>query len=228
MNAFFKLGFSMAALKDKSLLNELHRTRDNKSKKRQKREKFQKSLDRALVANEDGMRFFNLNLHALALEFYSKAINYCGNKDNYFCAMFHDNRAAVYEKLNDLNNFHKDCNAAIEYDKNYTKAYRRRGKLLWKLGERDKAITDFTTVCILEDFENEGNLDAMERAIIETCQKNAETFFVKFRGLPNNANHVNRKYFREFNRHPIYHNFKIRNSMESEPLTVSKLVNDLL
>ncbi|RWS21528.1 mitochondrial import receptor subunit TOM70-like protein, partial [Leptotrombidium deliense] len=225
--ALSKRGYEEAASKDKNLLMELERTSKDITKKKKKKEKFQKSLDEAISANEYGDRFFNLSNYAVAIEYYTKAINYCGNKDNYFSAMFHDNRAAAYEKLNDLINFHKDCNAALKNDKTYTKTYRRRAKVFWKIGERKKAIKDFITVCVLEEYENKESIDAMEGAIVATCQKNADELFVKLRCLPNNTNHVNRKYFREFNRHPLYHNFpqyQIRNSMESEPLTISHLL----
>ncbi|RWS20989.1 mitochondrial import receptor subunit TOM70-like protein [Leptotrombidium deliense] len=178
-NALCKKGCNKAALNDKNMVNNLERISKDVAKKKQKKEKFQESSDKALLANDDGKRFFDLSHYAMAIDYYTKAINY-GSNDYYLCAMFYDNRAAVYEKLNDLTNFHKDCNAALNCDKTYVNVYRRRARLLWKLGEREKAIKDHIALCVLEEYKDKDSIDTMERAIVETCSKHADEFSVKY------------------------------------------------
>ncbi|RWS22635.1 hypothetical protein B4U80_13521 [Leptotrombidium deliense] len=223
-NSLSKKGFFEAASKDKNCIEELDKINKPVTKKKQKREEFVKSIDKAVSANEIGERFFNLNNFAIAINYYSQAINYCGNNDNYFSAKFHYNRAVAHQKLNDLRNFHKDCVAAIELDKTYKKVYRRRGKLLWKLGDWKQAINDFITVCAIENYKEKVSIDTLEKAIFDYCEKTTDDIFLSQCGPSNNIEYANRKFFREFFRHPFYDLFKIRNSLNSDSLSVSQLL----
>ncbi|RWS23681.1 Mitochondrial import receptor subunit TOM70-like protein [Leptotrombidium deliense] len=161
----------------------------------------------------------------MAIDHYTKAIAYCGNNENYFCAMFHDNRAAAYKKLNDLTNFYKDCNAAIEYDKTFKKAFRRRARLRCKVDDLEAAVRDFTFVCLLEEYKDKESTDAMEKACVKVSQKFTDEMFVEKRCIPNSVLYVNRKYFRDFNRHPFYRKFEILNNLESDLLTLQHLLS---
>ncbi|RWS25711.1 Mitochondrial import receptor subunit TOM70-like protein [Leptotrombidium deliense] len=220
--ALSKKGYEEASLKDKNCISELQKVGEALTKKKAKKEKFVKSLEKALSANEYGNLFFNLNNYAVAIDYYTKATNYCGSSDNDYAAKFHVNRAAVYEKVNDLNGFRKDCNAAIKLDKKCIKAYRRRGRLLRKLGDANKAAEDLMCVCVLEEFEDKDSVQEAEKTIVEACQKVADDFFVGYRCTPNSTAYVNRKYLREFARHPVYRNFN-KTNREADSLTFGHL-----
>ncbi|RWS18426.1 mitochondrial import receptor subunit TOM70-like protein, partial [Leptotrombidium deliense] len=138
--------------------------------------------------------------------------------------MFHDGRAAVYEKLKDLKNFHKDCEAAINLDKNYVNTYRRRGQLLWKLDEYLKATEDLISVCIVQKFEDKKSIEEAEKAILQLCEKPADDLHLNINMFSQNQFIVDRKYFRQFNRHPLYQIFPKLFGKEAESMAFIKTI----
>jgi tetratricopeptide (TPR) repeat protein len=86
-----------------------------------------------------------------AIECYTKAIQLCrgsgGSADD--LKVMHNNRAASFVKLGNLPKAMEDCNRAIAADPTYMKARRRRAGIHMDLGQKDEALIDYYTVCLI-------------------------------------------------------------------------------
>jgi tetratricopeptide (TPR) repeat protein len=58
-------------------------------------------------------------------------------------ASTYSNRAMAYLKLKNYSKVLEDANCALKIDKNYLKAYHRRGKAYFELKKYELAIKDF-------------------------------------------------------------------------------------
>ena len=89
-----------------------------------------------------GNRCFQQKHYADAVECYSKSINSCPPEEGSKLAVYYQNRAAAHEKLMDWKSVVKDCSSAIELDRKYFKAVKRRSRAYEMLGQNRKALED--------------------------------------------------------------------------------------
>lgn len=64
-------------------------------------------------------------------------------------------------------NVMRDCTAALELNSRYLKALQRRAKACEVLKDLEQALEDLTAVCIIESFQNQGNLVNVDRVLKE-------------------------------------------------------------
>lgn len=88
-------------------------------------------MTQALNLKEKGNDLFRQKRYDDAIQQYSDAIQLCPPDKKKDLATFYQNRAACYEHLKQFENVINDCTKAIEFNKQYTKAYLRRGKGLF-------------------------------------------------------------------------------------------------
>lgn len=105
--------------------------------------KYEKSLEKALAAKEEGNGYFRNKEYDDALESYSRAITYCpeddANKEN--LATFYGNRAAAYFSLEEYDLVVEDCTAALVIKPDYVKVLARRMLANEKLEKYEDALT---------------------------------------------------------------------------------------
>lgn len=85
-------------------------------------------MTQALNLKEKGNEFFRQKKYADAIQKYSEAIQLCPPDRKKELSTFYQNRAACYEHLKQFDNVINDSTKAIEYNRQYIKAYLRRGK----------------------------------------------------------------------------------------------------
>lgn len=104
---------------------------------------YEKSLEKALEAKEEGNNYFRNKEYDDALESYSRAITYCpeddANKEN--LATFYGNRAAAYASLEEYDLVVEDCTAALAIKPDYVKVLARRMLANEKLEKYEDALT---------------------------------------------------------------------------------------
>ncbi|VDP00426.1 unnamed protein product [Soboliphyme baturini] len=89
---------------------------------------------------ERGNKSFKKGDYAEALDYFTAAIQKCPSDRPMELATFYQNRAATYEKLDELEKVLDDCNSAISLNKRYVKALLRRGKANKALGRLEDAL----------------------------------------------------------------------------------------
>jgi import receptor subunit TOM70 len=104
---------------------------------------YEKDLQKALDAKEEGNAFFRNKDYDEALESYSKAITFCPeddiNKEN--LATFYGNRAAAYFSVEEYELVVEDCTAALALKSDYVKVIARRMLANEKLEKYEDALT---------------------------------------------------------------------------------------
>lgn len=103
---------------------------------------FEKNLEKALGAKEEGNSYFRNKEYDDALESYSRAITYCpedeANKEN--LATFYGNRAAAYFFLEEYDLVVEDCTSALAIKPDYVKVLARRMTANEKLEKYEDAL----------------------------------------------------------------------------------------
>lgn len=157
--------------------------------------------ERAALAQEAkslGNKLYSDKKFKEAIEMYSRAISLAP------AAVFYSNRAACYANIQDSENVLSDCNEALKLDPKYIKALHRRAQAFESLNRPQEALNDYTVICVLEGFKNEGSMAAPDRLLKEIASEKtieimkgkdikmpSETFIAaymdSFRALPSDA-----------------------------------------
>jgi tetratricopeptide (TPR) repeat protein len=97
----------------------------------------------SLRAKEDGSKAWSEGNYEKALEHFSAAINYGGDKE--FLKVIYSNRSAVYLKLKRAEESLQDANKALELDPNWPKGFTRKGDALYALKKFTESYNAYNT-----------------------------------------------------------------------------------
>uniref|UniRef100_A0A8C5S943 RNA polymerase II-associated protein 3 n=1 Tax=Laticauda laticaudata TaxID=8630 RepID=A0A8C5S943_LATLA len=133
-------------------------------------------VEKALAEKEKGNAYFKQRNYDAAIECYTKGMN----ADPYNPAL-PTNRASAFFRLKKFSVAESDCNLALALNKNYTKAYSRRGAARFVLQNFKGAKEDYEKVLELDlnNFEAKNELRKIEQALLskENCQaEETDTF----------------------------------------------------
>lgn len=109
-----------------------------------------------------------------AIIFYDKAIDKCPPENGTDMAIFYQNRAASYEKLQKWSKVKEDCTNSLSYNQRYAKAYFRRARAHEATKDMLECLNDVTATCILEMFQNNQSIMYADRVLKETGRIDAE------------------------------------------------------
>lgn len=101
---------------------------------------YEKDLQKAIAAKEEGNNFFRNKDYDEALEAYSRAITYCPEDDKENLATFYGNRSAAYSSLEEWELVVEDCTAAIALKPDYVKVLARRMLANEKMEKYEEAL----------------------------------------------------------------------------------------
>ncbi|XP_062990035.1 RNA polymerase II-associated protein 3 [Elgaria multicarinata webbii] len=125
--------------------------------------------EKALVEKEKGNNCFKQGHYDAAIECYTKGMN----ADPYN-PVLPTNRSSAFFRLKKYSVAESDCNLALALNKNYTKAYARRGAARFALQNIEGAKEDYEKVLELDpnNFEAKSELRKIEQALMskETSQ----------------------------------------------------------
>lgn len=126
--------------------------------------------ERALAEKEKGNNYFKRGNYDAAIECYTKGMN----ADPYD-PVLPANRASAFFRLKKYSVSESDCNLALALNKNYIKAYARRGAARFALQNFEGAKKDYEKVLELDvdNFEAKSELRKIEQAL--GSKKNSET-----------------------------------------------------
>ncbi|KAM6435959.1 RNA polymerase II-associated protein 3 isoform 1-T3 [Liasis olivaceus] len=132
--------------------------------------------EKALAEKEKGNTYFKQGNYDAAVACYTKGMN----ADPYNPAL-PTNRASAFFRLKKFSVAESDCNLALALNKNYTKAYSRRGAARFVLQNFKGAKEDYEKVLELDpnNFEAKNELRKIEQALLskENCQpEETDTF----------------------------------------------------
>ncbi|XP_058047532.1 RNA polymerase II-associated protein 3 isoform X1 [Ahaetulla prasina] len=134
--------------------------------------------EKALAEKEKGNTYFKQKNYDAAVECYTKGMN----ADPYNPAL-PTNRASAFFRLKKFSMAESDCNLALALNKNYTKAYSRRGATRFVLRNFKGAKEDYEKVLELDpnNFEAKNELKKIEQALLskENCQAEETDTFSK-------------------------------------------------
>lgn len=170
-------------------------------------------LEKAVVAKNKGNKYFRGGRYELAIKCYAEAIETCPHDKPIDLATFHQNRAAAYDQLEDLEAVIKDCDTAINLNNKYVKALDRRARTLRKqamkvedfavqVDKLKQCLEDITSVCILEGFQKQEHLVMVDSVLKELGRAEAG-FASKSRQPVLTSNHFINQYFSSFCEDPI-------------------------
>ncbi|ANB12785.1 protein channel TOM70 [Sugiyamaella lignohabitans] len=118
-----------------------------------------------------------------AIELYSSAIK-CDPTD----PIFYSNRAACYSALQNFEKVIEDTTKALELKPDYIKCLSRRAIAEEKLEKYPDAILDFTSACILGDFQDKNLNNAVDRVLRLNSEKIAnEKYATQPKTLPSSS-----------------------------------------
>jgi tetratricopeptide (TPR) repeat protein len=137
---------------------------------------------------EEGNGLFRAGDFGGALETYARAMR--EGPPGPELATLHQNRAAVFEKLEDWVQVIREATAALELNPKYVKALQRRAKALRLTGFSDEALEDITAVCILEAFQHHSSIATADEILKEI-------------GLREASDHAIASFLRAFHNDPV-------------------------
>ncbi|XP_062931081.1 RNA polymerase II-associated protein 3 [Cynocephalus volans] len=149
-----------------SILDELDKedsTRDSVSQESESEEDgIHVDSQKALALKEKGNTYFKQGKYDEAIECYTK-----GMDADPYNPMLPTNRASAYFRLKKFAVAESDCNLAIALNRNYTKAYARRGAARFALRKLEDAKKDYEKVLELEpnNFEASNELRKVNQAL---------------------------------------------------------------
>nr|XP_020651180.1 RNA polymerase II-associated protein 3 isoform X2 [Pogona vitticeps]XP_020651182.1 RNA polymerase II-associated protein 3 isoform X2 [Pogona vitticeps] len=125
--------------------------------------------EKALAEKEKGNKYFKQGNYDTAIECYTKGMN----ADPYN-PVLPANRSSAFFRLKKYSVAESDCNLALALDKNYTKAYSRRGAARLALKNFEGAKEDYEKVLELDpdNFEAKSELRKIEQVLIS--KKNSQ------------------------------------------------------
>ncbi|KAF9373416.1 TOM (translocase of outer membrane) complex component [Podila verticillata] len=92
-----------------------------------------------------------------AIRLYTQAIAFTPDP------VFYSNRAACYSVIGNFEKVIEDSTLALKLKPAYVKAIGRRAQAYENVGRHQEAMHDFTALCILDGFKNEGFAQSMEK-----------------------------------------------------------------
>eukprot|EP01147_Barroeca_monosierra_P002033 gene2033-5106_t len=114
-----------------------------------------------------------------AIETYTKALEVSPVIDE-DCAVFYCNRAACYLLQRNYDKVIDDCTAALRLRPCYTKALNRRAQAFENKRKLRSALKDYTTIVLIDKFENEAASKAVER-LLENLGRQGATKYLESR-----------------------------------------------
>lgn len=187
-------------IKDKTIsLDEDERSRslDSSTKK-----KVLTPLEEAQKHKNNGNVFFRDGKYDQAIAEYDKAIEMCPDSQTNDLSTFYQNRAAAYEYLQRWDAVIDDCSKALDCNKQYLKALKRRAKAYEQSKQLAEALEDVTAACIIEGFQNKNTLIQADHVLKELGQAHAEEA-MKERRVVMPSKYFVRNYFSSFLHDPI-------------------------
>jgi len=130
----------------------------------------EKNLEKALELKKSGNECFKTNKFAEAIEFYNQAVEACPPHRLTEMSIMYQNKAATYERLDQLEEAMQDCQKSLQANNRYGKALDRRAKLLRKQASKlpggdeniqlkiDKlmqALEDLSMCCQLDGYRQD-------------------------------------------------------------------------
>lgn len=140
-------------------------------------EKPEKVLTAAQEADKiknEGNTFFRSGDYNEAVRCYTEAIAKCPENDAHLKSTFFQNRAAAYERLNDLAKVIEDCTTALNLNKRYVKAMLRRAKAAEKQNDLNLALEDLATACLVDGFQDHGHIAELDRIAKAAAARDVE------------------------------------------------------
>jgi len=170
-------------------------------------------LERAIAAKNRGNKYFKGGRYELAIKCYSEAIDICPKDKPIDLATFHQNRAAAYDQLNDIEAVIEDCDTAVNLNNKYVKALDRRAKSLRKqamkienfevqVDKLKQCLEDITSVCILEGFQKQEHLVMVDSVLKELGRAEAGLASKSRQPVLTSAHFIS-QYFTSFCEDPI-------------------------
>ncbi|KAI9502584.1 hypothetical protein BX070DRAFT_226446 [Coemansia spiralis] len=114
-----------------------------------------------------GNKFFQAKRYPKAIELYTQALRF--DKD----PVFYSNRAACYAADDEHEKVIDDCTSALKLESRYVKALMRRAQAYENTDRFRDSLYDFTTACILEDFNNNLAASSAERVLKRLAEAEA-------------------------------------------------------
>jgi len=170
-------------------------------------------LERAVASKNKGNKYFRGGRYELAIKSYSEAIELCPKENSTDLATFHQNRAAAFDQLEDLEMVLSDCDTALNLNNKYVKALDRRAKTLRKQAMKienleiqveklKQCVEDVTSVCLLEGFQKQEHLVMVDQVLRELGRAEA-ALASKTREPVITSPHFITQYFTSFAEDPI-------------------------
>ncbi|KAJ3021302.1 UNVERIFIED_CONTAM: TOM (translocase of outer membrane) complex component, partial [Siphonaria sp. JEL0065] len=123
----------------------------------------------AKEAKTIGNRLFGEKKYEEAIKYYTTAISLLPTDPVFFA-----NRAACFSNLDNHTATISDCDAALALDPRYIKAVYRRAQAYTAIGDLEKALNDYTAICMLEEFKKESSITTTDRILKELGVAKAE------------------------------------------------------
>ncbi|NXJ93341.1 RPAP3 protein, partial [Corythaixoides concolor] len=127
---------------------------------------------KALAEKEKGNNYFKQGNFDEAIKCYTR-----GMHSDPYNPVLPTNRASAFYRMKKFSVAESDCNLALALDKNYTKAYARRGAARFALKNLQGAKEDYEKVLELDanNFEAKNELKKIEQALSSKCSEQKES-----------------------------------------------------
>jgi len=170
-------------------------------------------LEKAVAAKNRGNKYFRAGRYELAIKCYTEAIELCPTENSLDLSTFHQNRAAAYDFMEDMDRVIADCDTALNLNNKYVKALDRRAKTLRKQAMKienyevqveklKQCVEDITSVCLLEGFQKQEHLVLVDQVLRELGRAEA-ALASKTREPVLSSSHFISHYFSSFSEDPI-------------------------
>ncbi|KAK3808715.1 MAG: mitochondrial outer membrane 72K protein [Benniella sp.] len=117
----------------------------------------QQRRENANVLKTRGNSMYSAKKWNEAIRLYSQAIAFSPDP------VYYSNRAACYFLIEKYDKVIEDTTLALKLNPTYIKALGRRAQAYENTGKYLEALHDFTAMCVLDEFKNEGYAQSMER-----------------------------------------------------------------
>jgi len=170
-------------------------------------------LEKAVAAKNRGNKYFRGGRYELAIKCYTEAIELCPSENTMDLSTFHQNRAAAYDQMENMDMVISDCDTALNLNNKYVKALDRRAKTLRKQAMKienfevqveklKQCVEDITSVCLLEGFQKQEHLVMVDQVLRELGRAEA-ALASKTREPVLTSAHFITQYFSSFAEDPI-------------------------
>ncbi|OAF69872.1 hypothetical protein A3Q56_02376 [Intoshia linei] len=163
-------------------------------------------LDKIINLKETGNKLFINDDYEQARDVYTQALECTKSTEDVdsMISKLYQNRAAVYNKMEEYDLAIEDCSRAIEYDEFYVKAYIRRSNIYRTLNLYDEAMLDFIQLFKINDQDVKVS-DLFDDFILEYAKYKTDDY-VKNRTKTTQISPTCIKYFLDIIKIPILQN----------------------